>query len=323
MLSLPSVYPAASDERDKWILERRPPRLALDPFIPYAFSVEDECSASREVIPVATVFLTNRECPWRCLMCDLWRNTLRDKVPVGAIPAQIDHALARLPAARQIKLYNSGSFFDRQAVPIDDYAAVAARLNSFEHVIVESHPALLGDDCLKFRDLLKGRLEVAMGLETVHPEILPRLNKRMTLEQFSRAAEWLAKNQIDLRAFILVKPPFMNEEEALHWAEHSLDFAFECHASVASLIPTRPGNGALDALATTGEFSSPRMKTLEDAAEYGLSLKKGRVFADLWDLQRVSTCLCCYDDRRKRLNEMNLRQSFRTPIDCAVCRSQE
>lgn len=323
MVPLPSVYPAASHERDKWILERRPARLALDPFNPYAFSVEDECSASREVVPVATIFLTNRECPWRCLMCDLWRNTLREKVPIGAIPAQIDHALARLPAARQIKLYNSGSFFDRQAIPIDDYAAIAARLNSFEHLIVESHPALLGDDCLKFRDLLKGRLEVAMGLETVHPEILPRLNKRMTLEQFSMAAEWLAKNQIDLRAFILVKPPFMDKEEALRWAERSLDFVFECHASVASLIPTRPGNGALDALAAGGEFSSPRMETLEAAAEYGLSLKKGRVFADLWDLQRVSTCLCCYDDRRKRLNEMNLSQSFRSPVDCAACRAQE
>ena len=323
MIPLPSVYPATSDERDKWILERRPPRLALDPFVPYAFSFEDECSASLEVVPVATVFLTNRECPWRCLMCDLWRNTLRDKVLIGAIPAQIDHALARLPTARQIKLYNSGSFFDRQAIPIDDYAAIASRLNSFERVIVESHPALLGDDCLKFRDLLKGRLEVAMGLETVHPEILPRLNKRMTLEQFSTAAGWLAKNQIDLRAFILVKPPFMNEEEALHWAERSLDFAFECRASVVSLIPTRSGNGALDALAAGGEFSSPRMKTLEDAAEYGLGLKKARVFTDLWDLQWVSTCLCCYEDRRKRLNEMNLSQSFRPPVDCAACRAPE
>ena len=43
---------------------------------PYAFFVEEERSASGEVVPVATVFLTNRECPWRCLMCDLWKNTL-------------------------------------------------------------------------------------------------------------------------------------------------------------------------------------------------------------------------------------------------------
>ena len=55
------------------------------------------------VIPGAAVFLTNRECPWRCVMCDLWKNTLAESVPIGAIPAQIDFALARLPATRQIK----------------------------------------------------------------------------------------------------------------------------------------------------------------------------------------------------------------------------
>ena len=111
------LYPATRAERDTWILARRPARNSLDPSRPYAFFVEEERSASGEVVPVATVFLTNRECPWRCLMCDLWKNTLAETVPAGAIPAQIDYALQRLPPARQIKLYNSGSFFDTQAIP--------------------------------------------------------------------------------------------------------------------------------------------------------------------------------------------------------------
>ena len=60
-------------------------------------------------------------------MCDLWKNTLTETVPVGAIPAQIEYALARLPAARVIKLYNSGSFFDPRAIPVADYPAIARR----------------------------------------------------------------------------------------------------------------------------------------------------------------------------------------------------
>jgi len=313
-----SIYPADSTKWDKWILERRPPRTTLDPWRPYAFSVEDERSAGGQVVPVATVFLTNRECPWRCLMCDLWRNTLAAEVPEGAIPAQIDYALDRLSPARQIKLYNSGSFFDRHAIPFSDYPAIAARLNSFERVIVESHPALVGES-LRFRDLLKGRLEVAMGLETAHPVILRRLNKRMTLDQFSTASAWLLGNEIDLRVFILVKPPFMNEEEALHWAERSLDFAFDCGATAASLISTRAGNGALDDLAMGGEFSAPRLETLEAVAKYGLSLKRGRVFVDLWDLQQVAACNVCLRERVARLGEMNLRQSIAPPIHCVSC----
>ena len=65
-------------------------------------------------------------------MCDLWRNTLTETVPAGAIPQQIDYALEQLPPARQIKLYNSGSFFDRNAIPVEDYPAIAARTKSFE-----------------------------------------------------------------------------------------------------------------------------------------------------------------------------------------------
>ena len=59
------------------------------------------------------LLLANRECPWRCLMCDLWKNTFAETVARRIYPAhRLTYALERLPPARQIKLYNSGSFFD-------------------------------------------------------------------------------------------------------------------------------------------------------------------------------------------------------------------
>ena len=283
------------------------PPEALDAFRPYAFLAEEERSRAGEIVSVNAIFLTNRECPWRCVMCDLWKNTLAESVPVGAIPTQIEYALARLPAARHIKLYNSGSFFDPRAIPVADYPAIAALVARFEHVIVESHPGLVGDDCLRFRDLLSGRLEVAMGLETVHPGVLPRLNKHMTLDQFGKAAEFLRANGIDLRAFILVKPPFMLADEAVEWACRSIDFAFECRASAATLIPTR-GN------------APPSIAMLQESVEYGIALGKGRVFADLWDLRRFSTCDVCFDARAARLHRMNLDQAVTPPIACGACR---
>jgi len=274
-------YPASAADRDAWIVSRRPERNLVDPSRPYAFLIEDERAPSGEVVPVATVFLTNRECPWRCLMCDLWRNTLTESASAGAIPAQIDYALQRLGAARQIKLYNSGSFFDPKAISPEDFAPIAKRVAGFERVIVECHPALVGSACIEFGGRIAGRLEVAMGLETAHPEILQRLNKRMSLEQFERAAHVLRNNRIDLRVFILVQPPFMREEEAMEWAVRSLEFAFGCGATAATLIPTRDGNGALEELAGAGLFSSPKLMTLEAAMASGIAMGKGRVFADL------------------------------------------
>jgi radical SAM enzyme (TIGR01210 family) len=291
----------------------------MDPLRPYAFVVEDERAASGEVVPVATVFLTNRECPWRCLMCDLWRNTLTESVPAGAIPKQIEYALHRLGVARQIKLYNSGSFFDPKAIPLQDHAAIAERVAGFERVIVECHPALVGETCINFNDQIAGGLEVAMGLETAHPEILERLNKRMSLKQFEHAAQFLRGYKIDLRVFILVRPPFMEEEEALEWAARSLEFAFDCGATAATLIPTRDGNGAMEELAGAGLFSPPKLATLEAALAHGIAMKKGRVFADLWDVRKTASCEICTELRIARLHAMNLQQCAMPPVPCESC----
>src|SRR6185436_19253425 len=99
----------------------------------------------------------------------------------------------------------------------------------------------------------------------------------------------------------LVKPPFLNEGEGLEWAVKSAEFAFSCGATVVSLIPTRPGNGALDRLMETGEFKPPQLSTLEMALELAVNSSRGRVFADTWNLEQFSTCSACLETRRQRL----------------------
>lgn len=331
-------YPVAPGERDRWILAHRPPRQPVNVHQPNAYLIERERTAQGEIVDVATLFLAGRECPWRCLMCDLWQHTTEERTPAGAIPAQISFALNELTAghaaraARQIKLYNSGSFFDRAAIPLEDYQSIAQQVAGFERVIVESHPALTGDATLRFRDLLntaaakdfvvKPRpvtLEVAMGLETAHPQVLDQLNKRFSLDAFAHAAERLRQEAIALRVFVLIKPPFMSEAEGLEWAVRSTEFAFDCGATAVSLIPTRPGNGALEALAAQGHFAPPRLATVEAALERGLALGRGRVFVDLWDLEKFSNCPACFAARRERLQRLNLEQQWLPPIRCERC----
>ena len=319
-----TAYPSMPAARDRWILDRRPARNTLDPRTPYAFLAETEAGTDGLPVDVATIFLTNRECPWRCLMCDLWRNTLEAAVPAGAIADQVRHALDRLPpippgARSALKLYNAGSFFDPHAIPPAEHAAIAALAAPFGRTIVECHPALVGPRVLGFRDRLPGRLEVALGLETAHPEVLERLNKRMNLDQFRRAADFLADASIDLRVFILVRPPWLSEAEGVEWARRSLDFAFSCGASVCSLIPTRANNGAMEALRASGDFAPPSLRSLEAALEHGLTLDTGRVFADLWDVEAFSACPACSPARIDRLRTMNATQAIPPPARCERC----
>jgi radical SAM enzyme (TIGR01210 family) len=317
---LSSSYPASAREHDRWIRDLRPPRHRVDPWQAVAAFVEAEPGdGDGGPVPVAAIFLANRECPWRCLMCDLWKDTLTETVPPGAIEAQIRGALDRLPAARRVKLYNAGSFFDPRAIPRGELPSIAQRVASFERVIVESHPALVGSPAIEFRDRIAGRLEVAMGLETIHPDVLPRLNKGMSLEQFRRAAELLHREGIAVRAFVLLGLPFLSPEESLEWAERSVEAAFDWGAETVSIVPTRTGNGALDRLRETGEFNPPSVRMLERALGFGLELRRGRVLADLWDLRRFRICPACFDPRRERLHAMNLAQARVPGIHCSVC----
>ena len=295
---------------DRWIVSNRGRKNSVDPQKPYSWLVEKERTVSGKIEDIAIIFLTNRECKFHCLMCDLWKNTTDVSVPVGGIPNQIEWALDHLPDVKHLKLYNSGSFFDGRAIPEEDYKRIASLLSHFETVIVESHPGLINEKCLHFRDLLKPELQVALGLETAHPEILRKLNKKMTLEDFMNSVSYLKLNGILSRAFVLLRPPFLSESEGIYWAERSIDFAFSAGVECCTVIPVRAGNGAMDLLMEQGYFIPPDIRSLETVLEYGIGLNAGRVFADVWDLNLFSSCKKCIDQRTNRLISMNLSQKI-------------
>lgn len=290
------------------ILNARGPRNSVDPWRPWAFFVEQEYSRHGQVEDVATLFLTNRECPFHCLMCDLWKNTTEDTVPAGAIPAQIEWALQQLPAAPHIKLYNSGNFFDPKAIPRSDWPAIARLVAGFETVIVENHPRLVGPHCGEFQQLCGNQLEVALGLETSHTETLAALNKQMTAKDFEEACRLLVDDRILIRAFILFKPPWTTEQQAMDRTLESVRFAFDCGVSCCSIIPVRTGNGIMDRLQQEGTWEPPRLSSLEHVMQTALGWKRGRVFIDLWEARQFADTPDSADEQLKRLSRMNLTQ---------------
>jgi len=309
-----SSFPRFTDAE---IVAARGPRNPVDPARPYAFFVEPERTACGELADVATIFLTNQECPYRCLMCDLWKNTTLTRVPAGAIVAQIDHALERLPAARYLKLYNSGNFFDAGAIPRSDLSAIAERARGFERLIVENHPRLCTDACRAFQDELGCELEIALGLETIHPAALASLNKRMTVADFDQAVQRLQRSGIHTRAFLLLRPPFLDEDESIEWALRTLAHAFGTGVGCCAVIPTRAGNGIMERLEAEGSFTPPALRSLERVMEEGLRAAGGTVLVDLWDAGELPACSRCGPQRIERLGRMNFSQQVEPAIDCS------
>ncbi len=328
------MYPAGAAARDRFVIDRRPAWPRPDPLQYHDLVVEDERTEDGSILPAAALFLIGRECPWRCVMCDLWRQTVVDDTPPGAIPGQVAAARRMLAARGQavsaIKLYNAGSFFDPRAVPDADYDAIAAALAGLDRVIVESHPALVGSRTVRLRDALARQadadgvaphLEVALGLETVHPLALERLNKRMTVADFGRAAARLRDFNVAIRVFLLVSPPFIAPPDQEDWLVRSVNAAFAHGASAVSLSPVRPGNGAMDALVLTGDARTPALSDIERSLRLARANARvtGRLFVDLWDLDRFAGCGACLEARWDRLRRMNLEQRDLPPVTCADC----
>jgi uncharacterized Fe-S cluster-containing MiaB family protein len=311
---------AARAAADRAIRDLRPPKPFVDPWRAHGTAVDEERRPDGSVERALTVFLAGSECPFSCSFCDLWRYTIDGPTPAGAIPGQLRAALSDDPGrADRLKLYNASNFFDARAVPTADWPAIARLAAPFGGVTVESHASTVGPRVLDFSRMLEGRLEVAMGLETIHPEAMPRLNKRLDVAGFDRAAGFLAEHQVALRVFVLVGAPHVPAAESVEWAVRTTRHAAAHGAAMVALIPVRDGNGELDRLAAAGEFTAPRLADLEDALDACLDLPRTVVTADLWDAARFASCDACATPRIERMRRINLTGRPEPRVSCGRC----
>ena len=308
---------------DTRIRSLRPPKPYVDPYTAHGSLIEDERRPDGRIERALTIFLAGAECPFTCSFCDLWRWTIDGPTPPGAIAKQVRDTLETSLPAERLKLYNASNFFDRRAVPDEDLGALVELARPFAGVTVESHARTIGDATLNFAKRLHGgaRLEVAIGLETIHPEAMRKLNKRLDLERFDHAASFLRDNDIDLRVFVLLGAPYVPPDESVDWTVRTVEYAAQRGADVISIIPVRGGNGELERLQSVGHFTPPTLAQLECALDRSLALVRGTtvVTADVWDADRLPACDHCVAERIDRLRRLNIMGTAEERMDCFAC----
>ncbi len=144
---------------------------------PHAFFVEPERTADGAVEDIATLFLDQPRVSVPLPDVRPVEEHHRPPRADGAIAAQIEYALARLPPART----SSSTTPATSSTPRPS----RRRLPRHRRVVDSVSDRHRRVSSAAGRDALPGvprwlrpALQVAMGLETVHPDVLPRLNKR-------------------------------------------------------------------------------------------------------------------------------------------------
>ncbi len=310
---------------DEAILRFRTAKREIDLTKPVGVIDEAEANLDGSLAQTTTVLLAGKECPFRCLMCDLWQHTIDGPTPNGVITQQLSVALDQIKHRDTIKLYNASNFFDPKAIPLSDWNDILSLLSPFQTVVVENHPNLIGDRTIEFSRRLHGNLQVAMGLESANPKTLKLLNKRMTVDDYAKACRLLAENNIQIRTFLLIQAPGVTADQAQSETLVSLRFALDNGSIVSTLIPTRAGNGIIDHLVQQGHVSLPTLAMIEQIFAKAIEMAKPYqriVQVDLWDLENFSTCQHCFPNRKERLEKMNWQQSWQPVIHCKYCACQ-
>ena len=179
----------------------------------------------------------------------------------------------------------------------------------------------IGASTLAFAQQLDGRLEVAVGLETIEPVAAAQLNKRLDLARFESAARMLTESGIDLRVFVLLGAPHVLAAVSVEWTVRTVEYAVQCGASVVAIIPVRGGNGEMERLHALGHFSPPTLAQLESALDKCLAFRGVVVTADLWDVERLAACAHCCPARIARLERINVSGCAELRVTCALCGS--
>lgn len=195
-------------------------------------------------VKAGVVILPTRGCAWGlasgCTMCGYVYDSF--KTPPEQLLKDFAEALDELGDVEYLKIFNSGSFFDQGELDRETTFRIFDVINQrpwIKRVQVEARPEYLDKPALKVAsENLSPQLEVGIGFETVSDYIRERcINKGTTLQDLKRAFHACISLGVEVKAYVLVKPPFLTEREGIEDAVRSGYAAFKLGASRISLNP--------------------------------------------------------------------------------------
>lgn len=169
-----------------------------------------------------------------------------------------------------ISVYNSGNWFANREMPAaarQGIYQIIAR-SQCEGIMVESLPQFITPQAIAEAKAYLGgkRLFVGIGLQSAD-DIVRNLciNTTCTKEQFERASHLLWEKGYTAKVYLMVKPPFLTEKEAVEETIHSIQYVSDLGYEDVSICPTRIAPYTVAAeLARRGMFTTPSLWTIVD-----------------------------------------------------------
>ena len=171
----------------------------------------------------ATVILRSKGCAWwwksGCTFCGYF-NDVRDDVTAEEMFSQWDFAKEstnQFEGCGMVKVYTSGTFFeDRENPPEWQDVVLRETAKMGLHLVVEAQAQMCTPEKISWVAERHPGCTVAIGLEAYDDRVLRfHVNKGFTTKQWHSAVEMLRDNDLRVKTYLIFKPPFMSEGDAL------------------------------------------------------------------------------------------------------------
>ncbi|HYA71029.1 MAG TPA: archaeosine biosynthesis radical SAM protein RaSEA [Thermoplasmata archaeon] len=314
--------------------DRHPPPAPTGEARRYVNQWVEEEAIGAERVRAFVLILRTRGCYWAdlkgCSMCGYSKDTLGRSATPEELAEQLSRALARYRDEPYVKIYTSGSFLDdREVDPSSRKAIVSAFSGRARRLLFETLPEFVRPELIApLREGFAGELEVALGLESTDPIVLGRfVNKGSSPAEYLAAADRLRALGAHPKAYLLLKPPYLAESEAVADVVRSVGEAAS-HFESMSINPVHIQNGTVvEWLYHRGRYRPPWLWSVVEALRRG-SAERGSArlvsFPTAGGLPRgPHNCGACDARVLASVREASLAQEFGPldELDCA-CRDE-
>ena len=227
--------------REAGTRERSKAKRNLDPYSYVSCWTEEE-SIDGEDCRALVVILATKGCSWAlksgCSMCG-YTNESSSAATEDSIWQQYLKAIRSLDGQRVLKIYTSGSFLD----PFEITPELRSRIledasGRVEHIVVETRHEYITPATLGQMSGFSGRIMLAVGLESSNDLVVNySVNKPSNFSHFIRTAKIAKSFGFDIKSYLMLKPPFVSEADAI---EDALKTAREVspYSHTVSVNPT-------------------------------------------------------------------------------------
>lgn len=235
------------------------------------------------VVDALVIILIGRGCSWYhksgCSMCGYSINCNKS-VNLVELFEQFNRAFKKFNNHKIIKIYTSGSFLDEKEISRELQIKLLKKAKSAKKVIVETRPEYITKEKLEILKNAHNGIEIAIGLESSNDNILKNsINKGFTFKDYIRAANIINKAKIPLKTYLLIKPPFLTENEAILDAVNSLKDANKFSDTVSFNPVNIQKNTLVERLFMRGEYRTPWLWSVVEVLKRAKKISNARLMS--------------------------------------------